>query len=254
MLKVILLILFIVSSVGSIFWWMKERGYAPLLALIGSLISILMWYLDNKKSSDTVDKIKYQTNNIIKENHNSPIANNIEQQNNYYNNDSIPKNKKENKTESQYNIGDIHGNDNTIIQGDNNKIDKRKITVSKLKPEITLAQVQANIPIQSKPSPVLEDGNYYLTKYRLLIKAKDTYNILKVNAKGEGVRYLDITITSAGMMSDVQIEHSPGEATCTISNPDRNEYFVLVYTTKPIDNFKNLIKLQLDKFEYNPIH
>lgn len=257
MLKIILLILFILSSLGSIFWWMKEKGYAPILALIGSLMSILMWYLDNRNSSSMPQKINYQTNNI-KDNNKSPIANNVEQQNIYYNDhiDSVPKDKNVNKSEarSKYSLGEIHGNDNTVIQGDNNKVDKRKITVSKLKPEIKLEALQMNIPIEGKPSPILENIKYYQTKYKLFIHGDDTYNFLRISAKGEGIRYLDMTITGPGMMENVQMEHQPGEAICTISNPTSNEYFVLIYTTKPIDNFRGLLNIKLDKFDYSPIH
>ncbi len=255
MLKIILLALFILSSVGSIFWWLKEKGYAPLLTLLGSLISILMWYLDNKKDN-IVPKVNEQTNNI-RSNSNSPIANNVEQQNIYYNDaDTMRKNIKTDKsdTEPKYKIGDIHGNDNTVIQGDNNKVDKRKITVSKLKPEIKFDQLQINVPSKIKPSPILEDVHYYQTKYRLIIKGDDNYNFLKISAKGDGIRYLDIAITRPGMMGNVQMEHAPGEAICTIPNPESKEYFVLIYTTKPIENFKGLIKVKLDQFEYSPIH
>ena len=252
-LKIFLLVLFILSFIGAVFWWIKEKGYEPILAIIASIVSILMWYLDNRNSNPIPQKIN-QTNNIL-HNSNSPIVNNVEQQNIYYNSqiDSVPKHKNDSKTEDQpkYNIGDVHGNDNTIIQGNNNKVDKRKITVSKLKPELKFEQLQMNVPFEGKPSPILENLNYYQTKYKLVIKSTNSYNSLRITGKGDGIRYLDIRITGPGMMGNIQNEHSPGEAICTIPNPDSKEYFVLIYTTKPINNFKGLIKIKLDQFEYS---
>lgn len=77
-LKIILLLLGIIAFIGCIFWWIKEKGWEPKVATIGAFSTVIVLIFNLSQNGESSGKID------IANNKNSPVANNIENQNNYY--------------------------------------------------------------------------------------------------------------------------------------------------------------------------
>ncbi len=77
-LKIVLLVLGILGFIGCIFWWYNEDGWEPKVATIGALSTVIV-LIFNLSQQDS-----HTGSTIIDKNVNSPVANKIETQNNYY--------------------------------------------------------------------------------------------------------------------------------------------------------------------------
>ncbi len=80
--KIVILVIYILAFAGCFFWWKKEGGWEPKVATLTMLATLALFIYDFSKDS----RKQRRSSIAITENNNSPIANNIETQNNYYSN------------------------------------------------------------------------------------------------------------------------------------------------------------------------
>ena len=118
-MKIVLLILGIIGLILCFIWWYKERGWEPVVCIVAALSTVItLSYELNKKEGQSNNTIEIE-NNI-----NSPVANNIETQNNYYIKKEEPKEDKK-----DYEISERDGNIRGIIIKQNKSDNTTYLTI-----------------------------------------------------------------------------------------------------------------------------